>query len=79
MARPFAAPPGLPAERARALQAAFQAAHRDPGFLAEAAKLGIDISPLSADHMLAGIEQLARASPATFDYMKKLLAAEKGG
>jgi tripartite-type tricarboxylate transporter receptor subunit TctC len=79
MARPFAAPPGLPAERARALQAAFLAAHRDPGFLAEAAKLGIDISPLSADHMLAGIEQLARASPATFDYMKKLLAAEKGG
>jgi hypothetical protein len=24
-----------------------------------------------------GIEQLSRSSPATFDYMKKLLAAEK--
>jgi tripartite-type tricarboxylate transporter receptor subunit TctC len=79
MARPFAAPPGLPAERAAALQAAFLAAHRDPGFLAEAAALGIDISPVGADDMARGIEQLGRSSPATFDYMKKLMAAEKGG
>jgi tripartite-type tricarboxylate transporter receptor subunit TctC len=79
MARPFAAPPGVPAERAQALQAAFLAAHRDPGFLAEAGKLGIDISPLGAPDMARGIEALARASPATFDYMKKLMAAEKGG
>jgi tripartite-type tricarboxylate transporter receptor subunit TctC len=77
MARPFAAPPGLPADRAKALQDAFLAAHRDPGFLGEAAKLGIDISPLGAPAMLRGIEQLGRSSPATFDYMKKLLAAEK--
>ena len=55
------------------------AAHRDPGFLAEAAKLGIDISPVGAGEMARGIEQLARSSPATFDYMKRLLAAEKGG
>jgi tripartite-type tricarboxylate transporter receptor subunit TctC len=79
MARPFAAPPGLPAERAAALQAAFLAAHRDAGFLAEAARLGIDISPVGADDMARGIEQLGRSSPATFDYMKKLMAAEKGG
>jgi tripartite-type tricarboxylate transporter receptor subunit TctC len=79
MARPFAAPPGVPAERAQALQAAFLAAHRDPGFLAESAKLGIDISPVGADDMRRAIEQLLRSSPATFDYMKKLMAAEKGG
>jgi tripartite-type tricarboxylate transporter receptor subunit TctC len=79
MARPFAAPPGLPPDRAKALQAAFLAVHRDPAFLEEAGKLGVDISPLGADDMARGIEQLARSSPATFDYMKKLLAAEKGG
>jgi tripartite-type tricarboxylate transporter receptor subunit TctC len=79
MARPFAAPPGLPADRAKALQAAFMAAHRDPGFLAEAGKLGIDISPVGADDLVGGIGQLSRASPATFDYMKKLFGAEKGG
>jgi tripartite-type tricarboxylate transporter receptor subunit TctC len=79
VARPFAAPPGVPADRARALQEAFMAAHRDPGFLAEAGKLGIDISPVGAEDMLGGIAQLGRATPATFDYMKKLLGAEKGG
>lgn len=79
MARPFAAPPGVPTDRARALQAAFLAAHRDGEFLAEAAKLGLDISPIGADAMLRGIDTLAHASPATLDYMRKLLGGEKGG
>src|SRR6059058_4200611 len=35
MARPFAAPPDVPAERARALQAAFLEAHRDAQYLEE--------------------------------------------
>jgi tripartite-type tricarboxylate transporter receptor subunit TctC len=79
MARPFAAPPGLPADRANALKAAFLAAHRDQAFLEEAGKLGLDISPLGAADLERGIAQLARSSPATFDYMKRLFAAEKGG
>jgi len=44
MARPFVAPPGVPADRAAALQAAFLAVHRDPQFIAEAAQLKIEIS-----------------------------------
>src|SRR5262249_42024909 len=60
MARPFAAPPGVPRERAKALQAAFLAVHRDPRFLEDAEKLGIDISPVDADEMLLGIARLAR-------------------
>ena len=79
MARPFAAPPGVPADRARALQAAFLATHRDPAFLAEAAKLGLDISPVSAGDLTRGIEELAHATPATLEYMRKLFAAENGG
>jgi tripartite-type tricarboxylate transporter receptor subunit TctC len=78
MARPFAAPPGVPLDRAQALQAGFLATHRDPAFLAEAAKLGLDISPVSAPDLSRGIEELAHASPATLDYMRKLFAAEKG-
>ncbi len=74
MARPFAAPPGVPRERAKALQAAFVAVHRDPRFLAEAEKLGIDISPVDSDQMLLGIERLERATPSVFAYMKRLLA-----
>jgi hypothetical protein len=78
MARPFAAPPGVPEDRARALQAAFLAAHRDPQLRAEAAKLGVDISPVGAEDMVRSIDQLPRASPDAFDYMKKLLASHKG-
>jgi tripartite-type tricarboxylate transporter receptor subunit TctC len=79
MARPFAAPPGVPGERARALQAAFLAAHGDARFRAEAERLGLDISPVGAAEMIRGIEQIARASPDTFDYMKKLMASHRGG
>jgi tripartite-type tricarboxylate transporter receptor subunit TctC len=45
-ARPFAAPPGIPTERAAALRAAFDATMKDPEFLAEAKKLNLDVSPL---------------------------------
>jgi len=79
MARPFAAPPAIPPDRAAALKAAFLAAHRDRAFLEEAGKLGLDISPLGAADLERGIAQLARSSPATFDYMKRLFAADKGG
>jgi tripartite-type tricarboxylate transporter receptor subunit TctC len=72
-ARPFAAPPGVPAERARALQAAFLATHRDPEFLAEAARMGIEISPIGADAVASGIARLADAPPSVVAYMKELL------
>ena len=78
MARPFAAPPGVPAERARTLQA-FLAAHRNPQFLAEAEQLGIDISPVAAAEIVRSIALMAAASPQVLDYMKKLLAAHKSG
>ena len=74
MARPFAAPPGVPDERAKALQAAFLAAHRDARFIEEAERLGIDISPVGADQMLEAVERLARAPPSVFAYMRQLLA-----
>jgi tripartite-type tricarboxylate transporter receptor subunit TctC len=74
MARPFAAPPGVPDERAKALQAAFLATHRDAHFLEEAERLGVDISPVGADQMVRGVERLAQAPPSVFAYMKQLLA-----
>src|SRR5262249_15854830 len=74
MARPFAAPPGVPEERANALQAAFLSAHRDARFLEEAEKLGIDISPVGAQEIARGVERLAQAPPSVFAYMKRLLA-----
>jgi tripartite-type tricarboxylate transporter receptor subunit TctC len=47
-ARPFAAPPDIPADRKAALIRAFDATMKDPEFLAEAQKLNMDINPLNA-------------------------------
>jgi tripartite-type tricarboxylate transporter receptor subunit TctC len=74
MARPFAAPPGVPADRAKALQEAFLAAHRDPQFLADAARMGLEISLVDAAGLERGVERLAQAPPAVAAYMKALMA-----
>src|SRR5262249_25460439 len=49
LSRPFAAPPGLPPDRARALQDAFLAVHRDPQYLEEAGRMKIDVSPIGGE------------------------------
>jgi tripartite-type tricarboxylate transporter receptor subunit TctC len=43
---PFAAPPGVPSERAKALQSAFMDMCQDPSVRAAAEKIGIDMSPI---------------------------------
>jgi len=48
IARPFAAPPDLPAARKNALIAAFANTMKDSEFLAEAQKLNLDVNPLGA-------------------------------
>ena len=56
MARPFAAPPGIPADRKAALIAAFDETMKDPEYLADAKKLDIDVNPVSGkalDELLA--------------------------
>jgi len=58
MARPFAAPPGIPGDRKQALIAAFDATMTDRDFLAEAQKLNFEVHPVSAatiDSLLADV------------------------
>lgn len=47
MGRPFALPPRVPTERIQILRQAFQDTLKDPQFLAEAAKLQLEIDPLT--------------------------------
>ena len=61
MGRPFAAPPGTPSDRLAILRAAFEATLKDPAFLAEAAKLQLEIDPLTG----AQIETLLRTAYGT--------------
>ena len=61
MALPFAAPPGIPPERAKAFEDAFTAMCKDPAFIEEAQKLGLDVSPIDA----AALRDLLVRSAAT--------------
>jgi tripartite-type tricarboxylate transporter receptor subunit TctC len=64
MALPFVAPPGLPAERAKALQTAFMEMHKDAAFLAEAKKLDLDISPINGAEVKKLLEQTSKTPKA---------------
>jgi tripartite-type tricarboxylate transporter receptor subunit TctC len=62
-ARPFAAPPEIPAERAQALRAAFDATMKDAEFLAEAKRLELEVRPLGGPDVEALLREVY-ASPA---------------
>jgi tripartite-type tricarboxylate transporter receptor subunit TctC len=59
MAMPFIAPPGLPKDRAKALQTAFEEACADPAFKAEAEKFHLDASPLDGDAVAKVVRDMA--------------------
>ncbi len=53
----------MPADRVRALRRAFDATVKDPAFLAEAAKLRLDVSPMSGEEMQSLVGDLAGSPP----------------
>jgi tripartite-type tricarboxylate transporter receptor subunit TctC len=75
MARPFAAPPDIPADRKATLIAAFDRTMKDPEFLAEAQRLSFDVNPVPAarlDTLLAQAyatpkDVIAKATKALLD------------
>jgi len=77
MALPFAAPPGLPADRAAALRKAFVQMCHDRPFVEEAERLGLDVSPIDADAVLALIARLSATPPDVIARYNALGAAKK--
>ena len=63
IARPFAAPPGVPADRARALREAFDATMKDAEFLAEAKRLSLDVEPVTGAEVAALIRDVYASPP----------------
>ena len=59
--RPFFLPPGVPPARVEAFRRAFDKTVRDPDYLAEAAKLRIDIDPLPGEEVQALVTKLYAA------------------
>lgn len=77
MALPTVAPPGIPADRAAALRAAYRKMVTDPAFLEEATRIKLEISPIDGDAIL-GLLKRAAATPKDVIERYKKLAGDKG-
>ena len=73
--RSIVAPPGIPAERASALRAAFDAMLKDPEFLAEVEKTQVEFQPASGTEVQTLV---AAAGGAPADVIERLKAILRG-
>jgi tripartite-type tricarboxylate transporter receptor subunit TctC len=61
--RPYFLPPDVPAERVEALRRGFDATMKDPDFIAEAARIGFELEPLTGEQVQALVGDLANTQP----------------
>ena len=73
IARPFAAPPGVPEARLKTLRDAFAATMKDPEFLAEAARSGLDVAPTPGGEMAEILSQIYATPPELVAQAKEVL------
>ena len=76
MARAFAAPPGLPPDRATLLRRAFDATMKDQEFLAEAAKMQADIAPTRGEEVQTIITKIYATPQPVIERVKKYFAQQ---
>jgi len=73
--RPYFLPPDVPPERVTALRRAFDATIKDPAFVADAARLQLDIDPMTGEEVQALVAQLNRTPAATVTRVRAALEA----
>jgi tripartite-type tricarboxylate transporter receptor subunit TctC len=66
LGRPWAGPPGIPADRLKALRDGLVAVMKDKDFMAEADKTGLDIDPASPEDVEALLKRFAAFPPEVF-------------
>jgi tripartite-type tricarboxylate transporter receptor subunit TctC len=71
--RPYVLPAGVPPERVAALRKAFMAALQDPALLAEAAKIKLDVEPISGDEVQSMVARWFATSPTIIARAKQAL------
>ncbi len=78
--RPVFAPPGVPAERVRALRDAFDATMKDAAFLEAAKREGLDIDPVSGEQLQKIVSEILSTPQAVRDRLAALIdAGPQGG
>lgn len=73
VARPIIAAQGTPADRVAVLRGAFMATMQDPDFTAEAAKMKLDIEPMSGEEAQSIVAEMMAASPSVIERAKKYM------
>lgn len=77
MGRPFVAPPGVPEDRVRLLRTSFMAALADKELVAEAGKLGMEISPMTGEQVNGLIEHIYKTPPGVIEAVRTIMTAKK--
>ena len=74
LGRPFAAPPGVPADRLQALRNAFEATTKDKDFLAEAAKMKLQVTLRTGGELTALVKELMETPPDIIEKTESLMS-----
>jgi tripartite-type tricarboxylate transporter receptor subunit TctC len=77
MARPFAAPPGVPADRADALRQAFDATMADRAFIDEALAAGLEVNPVGGAEISRLVGEIYQTPPDVVAQAKAAVAPER--
>jgi tripartite-type tricarboxylate transporter receptor subunit TctC len=75
MSRPLAFPPDVPQDRVDAMRRAFDETMKDPAFLADAKKIGLDVDPVSGVEIQKLVEEIQATPEAVVDRLRALLKA----
>ncbi len=74
--RPYSLPPETPKDRIAILRRAFSETLKDPAFLGEAKKSGLEIDPVSSQKIERTFAGLYEMKTSTLDKLKKILLPE---
>lgn len=75
MGRPYVAPPEVPSDRVTILRDSFMKAVRSPGFLAEAKKARLDVSPMSGEEIQALLDKQYATPTDVVDKVRSMMTA----
>ena len=71
--RPLFAPPNVPADRVKALRAAFDATMKDAAFVEEAKRAQLDLLPVSGEELQKIVDEIVATPPAVVERLKTVL------
>jgi tripartite-type tricarboxylate transporter receptor subunit TctC len=76
MGRPIFAPPGIPADRVKALRAAFAATMKDPQTQADAKKMRIELEWMSGEDEAALVKRLYGTPKPIVERVRKMMGGK---